>query len=220
MSVRGKLVDLSAKFNGLSVRERILVASATLAAVIMTWDIALMSPLAARERALTQELESIQKTMNALAGTQGEDGPDATAAALQQERSVQTALDAANLQLASAASGLIAPERMIEVVQDVLTRQRGIRLISLKNKPVLSLVENVPSDGENPSEASTGPYVHPFELIVEGNYLDVLSYLRELEGLPWRIYWKRLELETLEHPTNRVRIELSTLSMDKAWIGV
>jgi MSHA biogenesis protein MshJ len=68
--------------------------------------------------------------------------------------------------------------------------------------------------------ASSGPYVHPVELVVEGNYLDVLAYLHALENLPWRFYWKILELQTTHYPTNRVRIELSTLSMDKDWIGV
>jgi MSHA biogenesis protein MshJ len=62
--------------------------------------------------------------------------------------------------------------------------------------------------------------MHPVEIVVEGAYLDVLEYLRALESLEWRFYWKVLELKTTRYPINRVRIELSTLSMDKEWIGV
>jgi MSHA biogenesis protein MshJ len=65
-----------------------------------------------------------------------------------------------------------------------------------------------------------GPYLHPVELVVEGRYVDVVAYLRELESLPWHFYWRVLELETRQYPLNRVRIELSTVSLDKEWIGV
>jgi MSHA biogenesis protein MshJ len=58
------------------------------------------------------------------------------------------------------------------------------------------------------------------ELIVEGNYLDVLAYLHALEALPYRFYWRVLELKSTEYPVNRVRIELGTLSMDREWIGI
>src|SRR5258705_398727 len=62
---------------------------------------------------------------------------------------------------------------------------------------------------EPPPIAKSGPYVHSLELIVEGNYLDVLRYLQTVEGLPWRFYWQVLELKTTEYPTNRVRIRLN-----------
>jgi MSHA biogenesis protein MshJ len=48
----------------------------------------------------------------------------------------------------------------------------------------------------------------------------VLAYLHALESLEWRFYWRLLELESTAYPRNRVRIELSTLSLDRDWIGV
>ena len=56
--------------------------------------------------------------------------------------------------------------------------------------------------------------------MIKGSYLDVLQYLQALETLPWHFYWKVLELNSGTYPLNRVRIELSTLSMDKEWLGV
>jgi MSHA biogenesis protein MshJ len=212
--------NAAAKFNGLSLRERALVALAILAVIIVAWDNMLMGPLQARESTLTQEMQAMQESMTALSGSIRGDAADPTSEALKQEQAVQTALASVDEKLASAASGLIAPERMIEVINDVLSRQRGVRLVSLRNKPVETLLNG--SDGSKPDSTTLdqGPYVHPIELTIEGSYLDVLAYLKELETLPWRIYWKALEMETLDHPTNRVRIELRTLSMDKAWIGV
>lgn len=225
MKLPDSFVNAAAKFNALSLRERALVALGFLGVVIVAWDNMLMGPLQARESTLTQEMQALQDSITALSGSIAGDGVDPTSEALKQEQAVQMALASVDEKLASAASGLIAPERMIEVINDVLSRQRGVRLVSLRNKPVEPLViERLVQESADsksaPSSIEQGPYVHPIELTIEGNYLDVLAYLKELEALPWRIYWKALEMQTLEHPTNRVRIELRTLSMDKAWIGV
>ena len=157
---------------------------------------------------------------------------DPSSQALAQEQQLREQLAAINAKLASTSAGLIPPERMVQVIQDVLARQRGVTLISLHNKPVTTLVQPpeqastfVPTAASERAAADTanivaGPYVHPVELLIEGRYLDILAYLRALEALEWRFYWKLLELETTGYPTNRVRIELNTLSMDKDWIGV
>lgn len=220
MKLPDSVVNAGAKFNAFSLRERALVAIGLLALVIVCWDSMLMGPLQARESALTQEMQAMQDSMTALSGSIIGDAADPTSEALKQEQAVQAGLASVDEKLASAASGLIAPERMIEVINDVLSRQRGVRLISLRNKPVETLLIASDESKREPAALDQGPYVHPIELTIEGSYLDVLAYLKELEALPWRIYWKALEMQTLEHPTNRVRIELRTLSMDKAWIGV
>ena len=48
----------------------------------------------------------------------------------------------------------------------------------------------------------------------------ILEYLRALERLRWRIYWQTLELDNTHYPLDRVRIELSTLSLDRTWLGL
>ena len=55
---------------------------------------------------------------------------------------------------------------------------------------------------------------------LEGSYLDLLAYLESIEQLPWRIFYSRLDLESLEHPTLRITLELNTLSLEQEWLGV
>jgi len=236
MRLPAGLETLMSRFDRMSLRERGLIAIAVLAVVVMGWTAALWDPLTARQQALDGELTSLQETMVSSA-----DSMDATvqndpaAIALKKEEQLRKDLAAINSQLASKSSGLIPPERMVQVIQDVLARQRGVTLISLHNKPVTTLVKPKPAAPAPESLIATpastsayvetetseaGPYVHPVELVIEGRYLDILAYLHALEALEWRFYWKLLELETVRHPTNRVRIEINTLSMDKDWIGV
>jgi MSHA biogenesis protein MshJ len=221
------------RFDRMSLRERGLVAAAILALVIMLWTVALWDPIAARQQSLADELSTMQQTMVTTAETlDATTLNDPATLALKKEEQLRKELADINAQLASQSAGLIPPERMVHVIQDVLARQRGVTLISLHNKPVTTLakpkttaeagafVTTPASERAALDAAATGPYVHPVELVIEGPYLDILAYLHALETLEWRFYWKLLELETVRHPTNRVRIEINTLSMDKDWIGL
>jgi MSHA biogenesis protein MshJ len=207
------------RFDRMSLRERGLVAVAVLAAVIMLWTVTLWDPIAAREQALADELTSLQQTMVTTAETlDASVTNDPATLALKKEEQLKQQLADINSQLASQSAGLIPPERMVKVIQDVLARQNGVTLISLHNKPVTTLAP--PKATPAIDATASGPYVHPVELVIEGRYLDILAYLHALETLEWRFYWKLLELQTVRHPTNRVRIEINTLSMDKDWIGL
>jgi MSHA biogenesis protein MshJ len=205
-----------ARFDAMSIRERALIAGAALTAVLMTWTIAVMDPMTAKTQGLQSEMASLEETL--IGGVQDEASEEA-ARMLARETELQSRIDGLNVKLASKSAGLIAPERMVQVIHDVLSNQQGITLISLRNKPVTALVEPIPAaDGSVPE--ISGPYVHRVELVVDGRYPDIVRYLKALETLPWHFYWRSLELQTTAYPINRVRIELSTLSLDKDWIGV
>jgi MSHA biogenesis protein MshJ len=218
----------AAKLDAMSMRERMLMGAATAVAIGMTWMIAIFDPIAAKQRSMLSEISSIRDAMNSTLETmESAAATDPLGLALRKENDLKSRLADINAELNSQSAGLIPPERMVQVIHDVLSKQRGVKLISLHNKPVTSLVQPLntssrTAQAEGAPEASlgAGPYMHPVELIIEGRYLDVMNYLRELEQLPWHFYWKQLELESKEYPLNRVRIELGTLSMDKEWIGV
>jgi MSHA biogenesis protein MshJ len=74
--------------------------------------------------------------------------------------------------------------------------------------------------GATPDALGQPPYVHAIEIVIDGQYADILDYLAALEALPWKFRWSSLDLTTAGYPLNRVRIELSTLSLDATWLGV
>lgn len=236
----------ASKFDGLSLRERALLFAAVLAVVITAWNVTLMDGLTVRERALTSEVTALQTSLAATSHATAdliESDPTTRALARLTER--QAALDAINARLVAESAGLIPPSQMVQVIRDVLGRQDGLVLVSLKNLPMTSLAPAASAQAQGGSSSAgpasapeaqatesttpaptaaapveSGPYLHPVEVVVEGSYLDIVNYLHALEGLPWHFYWRVLELETKAYPKNRVRIELSTVSMDKEWIGV
>jgi MSHA biogenesis protein MshJ len=137
------------------------------------------------------------------------------------ELGLQQAIAKADESLRSAQSGLIEPQRMIAVLKEILDRQAGLSLIRIRNLPVRSL-----QPGPSPAAGSEekvvlgpGPYLHPVEMELRGNYLDVLAYLRALESMPWGVQWQRFELST-DQVGLTYRVELATLSMEPNWLGV
>ena len=44
------------------------------------------------------------------------------------------------------------------------------------------------------SELGLPPFVHPIEIVIDGQYADILDYLEALEALPWKFRWSSLEL--------------------------
>ena len=216
---------LLVRFDKLSLRERVFVAAALLAGIVALWDTLLMHPLRDDKARLTTEMSGYE---DSIANVEDPDAADPRRAALSRATQLQSQMQDVDAQLKSTAAGFIPAQRMVEVIHDVLSKQKGLRLVSLRNLPVTSLVPPAPpsADAANVGDASvaaiaeTGPYIHPIELVIEGDYADVLTYLEALEALPWRFRWKTLDLSTTNYPVNRVRIELSTLSMDKTWLGV
>jgi MSHA biogenesis protein MshJ len=67
--------------------------------------------------------------------------------------------------------------------------------------------------------AEMGPYLHPVELVLRGDYLHVLAYLQELESRPWGFQWRRFEYTTTPDGPE-FHIEFTTLSMQSNWLGV
>lgn len=215
MKLAPQLTAVAGRFNRLSVRERLFILIAAIAILVALFNVLLLGRLDQRRAQLSQELTGLDQAAKASAAAAA---ADATAAAYSQAASLEARLASVNAQLSSQSAGMIPPERMTEVIHEVLSRQHGVVLVSLRNLEALKLP--LDAAGEAAATNVPRPYVHTVEIVLEGRYLDVLAYLQALEALPWRFYWRRLELTQTNYPTNRVRVELGTLSMDPQWIGL
>ena len=213
MNIAAIIETSAARFDRLSLRERLLVLAAVLAVLVVLWDSLLLAPLEVRRRALSTEVESLQASISATdAALQSSLDNDPTRIAVAQIARTRRDIDALDRQLQSATVGLLPPDRMTEVLQDVLRSRQQVRLVSLRTETATSLLPG-PTD-------QAGPYLHPVELVLRGRYLDILDYLRALEALHWRLYWKTLDLDNSAYPLDRVRIEIGTVSLDRAWLGI
>lgn len=215
------LAQLSAwarSFDRLSQRERLLVLGAVVALLIGAWQLLLTGHVEARRRQLLQDLTTLETAMGLAAKTAAATtAADPANSAAGRIAELQARLQSVDGQLLARSAGMVPPQRMAEVIRTVLSLQHGLVLVSLRNLPPTRLPPDAP--GATPADGPR-PYVHTVELVVEGQYLDLLAYLEALEALPWRFYWQHLELTTTRYPTSRVRLELGTISLDSEWIDL
>ena len=193
-----------------------------------------MEPLRAQRLALDSELTNAM-TAGFVAGSA--DLSDPRQANLQRAAQLQTQVQALDARIKNTAIAFVPADEMVQVLNDVLDRQGRLDLVSIRNLPVISLAPPRPVDPneETPAAAPAPepapgsaedtvlgqpPYVHPIELIVAGEYTDIVAYLEALEKLPYRFRWTSLELRTSGYPRNKVRIQLSTISLDATWLGI
>lgn len=204
-----------ARGDALSVRERALIFVTILAVSGTVWHLMLMEPLLRQADAARQEIAETrlrvevanQSLLDQVMQLAQIDTTNQTRFALIQQR-----LDQVDTELAAYSGQLIDPAEMAFVLESVLKSQSGLNLKRIRNMGAEALT----ADNE---DSSVILYRHGLEIEVEGSYLDCLAYLQEIESLPWRFYWQFLELDVVEYPRNRIRIAVSTLSLDEEWIG-
>ena len=210
-----KLTSLLATVDKISMRERVLVFGAGMMLLGSVWYLGLMQPLTkqiTRNRTEIASLQERMKTTNQNLEIQALQISSTGAEDREKFDRVQQRLDEINERLGGYAAELIDPAEMSRVLQGVLKEQSKLRLIRARNI----------SRGEMSASAeaeTTTFYRHGLEIEFEGSYLACLEYLQEIEALPWRFYWQFLDIEVLEYPRNRIRLEVSTLSPDEEWIG-
>jgi len=210
-----KLGPILAKIDALSRRERLLVMITMLAVIAGFWHMLFMEPLGQRADRSRVELGSMTQRVDA-AHQSLEDQILQLAGAGSEERArigvLRQRIDEVNASLGTYAAELIDPSEMAKVLEEILSEQTSLSLVSIRNTTPELLSGNEETVGNT-------FYRHGLEIELEGSYADCLDYLTEIEAMPWRLYWQVLDLEVVEYPRNRVRLEVSTLSLDEEWIG-
>ena len=216
-----RLRPLVERLDGFSLRERALIFGAGVALLYVAWQSLLMDPLTVRAKVAEQHLADARRQMAMSEQIGAAVAHDPAVEAALRNGALAARLAAVDSSLNSVARGYVAPERMTELLRSLLGEQRGLTLVSLANLPVESL--SLPSASKQAAAIAPddrGPFLHPVEMVVEGDYGSVVVYLRAIEALPWRIHWQRVELTAGDYPVNRVRIVIGALSLSRYWMTV
>lgn len=224
--MKQRIATLIQSVDRLSLRERLFVLGAGLAILGGLWEAALASPLdarkheaAARVEALKDRLQVLDKALSSAAAGMTEGMP----AQLSQLTALRDRVAAGDQEVRVFTSDLVDPKEMRLVLEELLRRQGGLKLVTATNLPAKPLVESTAepaADGAKPKSSEPQLYRHTLVLTLEGSYLDCLAYLEAVEKLPWHFFWSRIEFKEDGYPRNAILLELRTLSLDKEWIGV
>ena len=214
---------LSGQVEALTLRERGILLGTIVIGVVFIWAQFIFAPLQDRHKIASKNLISLTQqqatfTEQQLLLTQRlKDDPNKALRAQRTELEVQ--LSKVKSEIERQLSGLIAPEKMADVLRSMLQQQEKLKLVSLKNMPVAPFNPSGQATEDESKEGEAGLYRHSMELVMDGEYFDVLEYIKRIESLKG-FSWETMNYEVIDYPKARVTIKISTLSLEEDWIGV
>jgi len=220
---------LARRFDALRPRERVMVFAAGVAIIAGLGFVLAIDGALARHKILAAnaekhriDLAQLQKQNAELSRLLNQ---DADAEGRKRIDDLRRQLGSYDTELRSLQQELVPPNRMVKVLEDMLSRDSHVRLVKLRTLPVAALMEpaGVPADNtaaKLPAPPKNLVYKHGMELTVEGNYLDLLEYQARLEKLPWRMFFARTSVNAIDYPRVLMTIKLYTLSLEEAWLVV
>lgn len=205
------------RIDNATLRERALLFSAAALILLFVVYAVLIKPLRDTQRRLgaevaqhERELRTVQTELQRIAKTRDAD-PDAQNRRRASElRAEVAALDA---KIASEQRRFTSPPRMRAVLEEMLERDKRLRLVDLKTLPVTDLSASQGQPGRR-------VFRHGVELTLAGSYLDLHAYLKALEGASTQLYWGKAEMSVTGYPVATLKLVVYTLSFDQAWLVV
>ncbi|MHB8424981.1 MAG: hypothetical protein ACYDB9_07490 [Gammaproteobacteria bacterium] len=221
--MQARIKQQLARVDELSLRERVILFVGILVALFVAWDVVLMSPTTLHEKSVQQRIDNLHsqiatlnKSISQLVASRSNNPNAELRVKLETVQADSARLDA---QLSRATAGLVPPNQMVNLLEQVLARQHGLRLVSVENEPPQPLLKI--TDGTDVRTAESGSlYEHGLQIVFQGNYADIMAYLQALEHMKWRFYWDALDLQVKKYPISQVTIRVHTLSLHKGYIGV
>jgi MSHA biogenesis protein MshJ len=220
---------LARKFDALQPRERLMVFAAGVAIIAGLGFVLVIDGALARHKIVTANADKLRIDLAQLQNQNAELSrllsQDADAEGRKRVEDLRRQLGGFDSELRSVQQGLVPPNRMVKVLEDMLSRDTNVRLVKLRTLPVSALMQPQAAPADSAAAKPAGPpknlvYKHGIEVTLESNYLDLLAYQVKLEKLPWRMFFARTSVNAIDYPRVLMTITLYTLSLEEAWLVV
>lgn len=225
MKMQEQIDKIVAKVDGFSVRERVLVFAAAAFLLVTLIDSLFLTPLLDKQKNISaqviQQQEKMKDIQSQIAALLQAKQADANSPQRERMRVLQQQLAAGDAYLKDRRDKLVPPEKMAQLLEQVLNKNDRLKLVSLNTLPVSLLIEpsaDAPAAQVNGSEKQI--YKHGVKITVRGSYADLLQYLSALERLPTQMFWGAAKMDVVQHPTAELTLTIYTLSLDKTWLQV
>lgn len=223
-SWRDRWAELGQKYAALSRRERILLAAAIILVPLLIGETLLADPqrnrLATLQNKLVQQSAAVTELKTQVQSLQHRLQIDPDAGAIAELAALKDEQAALESRLQQFDGRLVRPEQMNSLLERLLSRHAGLRLLSLKTlKP-----QSVLGADESAKEETVGErfdlYRHGVEIRLEGSFTELQSYLIQLERSPQRLLWGELQYVVSAYPKAEMRLMVYTLSADRSWLAL
>lgn len=240
--MKQRLIVLAKRIDGMTLRERGVIFAACAIVLFSLFNSLVWDRQAAKQKRLQAQIQEnqqkaaeVQTQILQKAYTIKHD-PDAAEKARLKE--LEKRIEQARDDLSRLQMSLVSPDKMPELLEGILKRQGGLKLVSMKSLPPELLNQPLPDEAQpsapklpaaipvpgavpKAAEPARGViYKHGVELVVQGRYEELMGYLVALEGVKWQLFWGRAKLNSNAYPTAVLTLTLYTLSTDEKWLNL
>lgn len=218
---------LGDRMDDMALRERGLIFVGLLVVLYVVATNFLFTPLQTEQATLKKRLQSthsqtqrLETQLQAILEQSASDPDKVNRAKLE---ALQEKLGTIDASLAETTAGLVSPQEMTKLVEQILKKNRRLKLVKVENLPPSPLGAQTEDDEEGPVAAEQSDqvvYQHGMRIQLQGRYVDFVKYLEALEALPWKVFWGQAALATDDYPVSTLTLVLYTLSLREGWIGV
>lgn len=212
------------KINGMPLRERVMIFLAAAFAAVALLNAVLLDPLLAKQKALSvqvvqqqEKMKELQAQVQKLLQARRDDEHSPLRSRLAQLRRQLQEQDG---YLQSRRDRLVEPDKMADLLEQVLNKNDKLQLVELKTLPASPLIEKPQAATADSPAGQKQVFKHGIQITVRGGYLDMLSYLAALEKMPAQMFWGEISFSVDKYPDAVLTLTLYTLSLDKKWLTV
>lgn len=198
----------AARIDEMTLRQRAMLFATVSLVVVAFAQVALIEPLLQRQKTLIErstrdesQLAAVRAQIEGLLKEDQHDSKDPQQLAVLQ---LEARLAELEKSLAARKGAFVAPNRLPELLKNLLGPGRAIRLESLRTVPAVQV------------QSGAELYRHGLEMTLRGTYFDLMQYLSDLEKMPARLLWGGVELQVDKYPEVRLSVQVHTLSTQRS----
>lgn len=205
---------LKAKYQPLSIREKVLLMLVAVVLVALPGWFQVIEPMLQQIQQQYRQQQSLRTQNQQLTSTIQE--LDARLS-VDPNQSIKDSIASVDRQIQeqdgfihASVKTLVPASQMATVLRSVLASSGSLEIETMTSIPPELLL---------PLENKVNFYRHGIRLTLKGSYTQVYQYLHQVEQLPQHFYWKRLDYQIDKYPVGKAVVELYTLSQNKEFIG-
>jgi MSHA biogenesis protein MshJ len=216
-----KLRSWAARFDAMSLRERVLILVTLVVALAFPTFTYLIEPAQQQSAVLTSTLQRLQtEAAEATIDYQLAKAlkvQDPNAVLQQQIDTFQAQIEDHLQQQKTRSAALVEPLQMVELLQQILRQHPGVRVMGLSKAPPVSISM---AKADEASVTTQGLFRHNLELVLEGGFFEVQGFLKAAEQANKSLFWNSIDYQVGDYPNARVTLQVYTLSSTQEWLGV
>lgn len=201
-----KIKWLIAQYQGLDKKSQLIALAVCLLLVTLLWYAIAWSPLMTSRSVIDRDVAAINtqaKTfddeMAVVSATLAND-PDAVIK--EKQAILQADLKTLSEQLAIYDSELVSAPQMLSKLRTLVSDEHDLVLLSLDSV----------SGGPLLTEQQGHHLIRQgVKIELEGNFYAILTYLRAIEGLKWRLFWDKIDYKVTQYPKAHVTLQLYSI---------